>query len=68
MNTHASPRVNSPRPPTSCFPPFLKGGQGGFSNVGSTMPAINHPHFPFKYGESISATHPHSINPDRTPS
>lgn len=68
MNTHASPRVNSPRPPTSCFPPFSKGRQGGFSDFGSTMPAINHPHFPLKNREGYPAIRPHSINPDRIPS
>ena len=54
-------------PQSSDSPPFAKGGQGGFSNLSLTKPAINPPPSPFFKGGSHGAPLPRQINPSRTP-
>jgi electron transport complex protein RnfG len=43
----------SPTPHAAASPPFLKGGQGGFSTVSMTYTAQNPPQPPFKKGGSV---------------
>jgi hypothetical protein len=59
-------RVNRPHQPAMPFPPFAKGGQGGFSHLSLTTPAQNPPHSPFCKGGSHGAPLPRQINPIRT--